>query len=80
MQGEITFISERGWYFAKCHADDFGVFIQPRNVEHRRYLRMGDIISFDRIQSVKNPNDYEAINVKFIAHAGALVPERDGNQ
>jgi hypothetical protein len=80
MQGSITYVSGKGWFFARCHADDGGVFVHQRNVENRRYLIVGDIIEFERIPSTKNLDDFEAINVKFVAHAGALLPEPDGNR
>ena len=66
--GIVTYVSNRGWFFARCTSDDAGVFIPQKNVENRRYLRLYDRIKFTRIPSAKNSNDLEAIDVKFISH------------
>ena len=68
MLGTITHVSGRGWFFCKCDEDQSGVFVAQKNIEKRRYLQVDDRISFDRIPSTKNPNDFEAINVKYLGH------------
>lgn len=66
--GVVTFVSNKGWFFARCESDDAGIFIPQKHVENRRYLRLHDRVKFDRIPSAKNPNDLEAVNVVFISH------------
>jgi cold shock CspA family protein len=72
MEGTITYVSGKGWFFAKCDdGNDTGVFVHQRDVENRRYLRLDDRIQFNVVPSLKSPGDLQAANVKFLAHAGA---------
>jgi len=73
--GTVTFVSNKGWFFAKCDIEDIGVFIPQKNIEHRRYLRLHDRISFNKIPSTTNPNDLEATDVKFVSHGVSSTGE-----
>jgi hypothetical protein len=67
MEATVTFVSGKGYFFAK--SDDFtSVFIHQRDVLHRRFLQVDDRVSFDLVPSTKHPGEFEASNVKFLGH------------
>ncbi len=72
MNGVITFVSNKGWFFAENSADHSAVFVHQNQVENQRYLRVDDRISFDLVPSNKNPGKMMAANVKYLGHTVAV--------
>jgi cold shock CspA family protein len=68
MQGTITFVSNKGWYFARNDATDTAIFVHANHVENQRFLRVDDRISFDEAPSNKKPGHLMAVNVKYLGH------------
>ncbi len=67
-QGRITYVSGKGWFFAENSADHSSIFVHQKDVEHRRYLLVDDLISFDIIPSRTQPGEFQAANVKYLGH------------
>jgi cold shock CspA family protein len=65
-QGTITFVSEKGWFFAKSDSDNSAVFIHQRDVHLRRYLRVDDRVEFDLTPSTKHNGEFQATKVRYI--------------
>lgn len=68
MLGAITYVSGKGWYFARNDADDTAVFVHANQVEKQRFLRVADRISFDLVPSPLKPGQMMAANVKYLGH------------
>ena len=68
LEGIITFVSGKGWYFAENLADHTAVFVHQNQVENQRYLKVDDRISFSIAPSTSNPGKSMAINVKYLGH------------
>jgi cold shock CspA family protein len=67
MEGTVTYVSGKGWFFAKSD-DLISIFIHQRDVQHRRYLQVDDRVSFDVVPSTQHPGDFQAANVKYLGH------------
>jgi cold shock CspA family protein len=67
-EGVITFVSNKGWFFAENSATHSAVFVHQNQVENNRYLKVDDRISFDEVPSTKNPGKMMAANVKYLGH------------
>jgi cold shock CspA family protein len=68
-KGIITSDSRKGFFFAEDLGDHV-VFVHQRNVEGARFLHVNDIITFDHIDSLKQPGKFEAINIRYSGHGG----------
>jgi cold shock CspA family protein len=67
-EGIVTFVSNKGWFFAENSADHSAVYIHQNHVEHARYLKIDDRISFDVVPSTRNPGKTMGTNVKYLGH------------
>jgi cold shock CspA family protein len=68
MEGIVTFVSDKGWYFAENSTDHSRTFIHINDVENLRYLKVDDRISFDVIPNSDRPGKTKAVNVKYLGH------------
>jgi cold shock CspA family protein len=66
-EATVTFVSGKGWYFARL-ANDTAVFIHANNVENQRFLKVDDRVSLDLVPSPKKPNQQMGVNVKYLGH------------
>jgi cold shock CspA family protein len=64
----ITFVSSKGFSFGEDSETHSAVYIHQNDVEHRRYLKINDRVSFDLIPSPKYPDRMQATNVKYLGH------------
>ncbi|MGD0957413.1 MAG: hypothetical protein ABR953_11385 [Candidatus Acidiferrales bacterium] len=69
MEAIIKFVSDKGWFLAEDLSDSSGVYIHQKSVEKRRYLKIGDIVSYESAPSNTRPGETMAINVKFLGRA-----------
>jgi cold shock CspA family protein len=78
MQGTITFVSGKGWYFCESDADHTAVFIHAKFVDGRRCLKVDDRVSFDLVPCERKPDSVEGINVKYLGHTIARQVSGEG--
>jgi cold shock CspA family protein len=67
-EGTVTFVSEKGWYFAENSADHSRTFVHQNEIENLRYLKVGDRIAFDLTPNPARPGKMMAINVRYLGH------------
>ena len=65
MEGIISYVSGKGWFFAENLADHTSVFVHQKQVENQRILQVGDRISFELGPSPTHPGKIEAVRVKY---------------
>lgn len=79
-EGSITFVSGKGWFYAENSTDHSAVFVHQKDVEHQRYLKVDDRISFEIIPSRTHTGKFQAANVRYLGHtiarqtSGETVP------
>jgi hypothetical protein len=64
--GLITFESGKAWFFCEDLEDHYACFIHARHSVDDRYLHVGDIISYRRIDSTTKPGKFEARQVRWV--------------
>jgi cold shock CspA family protein len=65
----ITFVSGKGWFFAKNLDDQSAIFIHQKDVENMRYLRVGDRVTGELAPNPRSPGKTMGTNVKFAGRA-----------
>lgn len=69
----ITFDSRRGFFFGEDLQDHISVFLHQRQVAGSRFLHINDLVSYERVESSKEPGKFEGRNIVYTGHVDAAV-------
>ncbi len=64
----VTFVSEKGWFFAERTDDSSRVFIHQNDVENQRYLKVNDRVELEIGPSTTSPGKTCGVNVRYLGH------------